>query len=130
MAATNDLYRYKKSAFGKHTVWQHALESLVACIAPFAPHASEDLWFQLGHHVTVHKDTWPEFDEKYLATDTITIAVQINGKLRGEVEVSADANEKTVTEAAKTQPKVAGYLAGQTIRKAIYVPKKLVNFVV
>jgi leucyl-tRNA synthetase len=130
MAATNDLYKFKKNAFGKHTVWQQALESLVACIAPFAPHASEDLWFQLGHHVTVHKDTWPEFDEKYLATDTITVAVQINGKLRGEVEVSADANEKTVTEAAKTQPKVAGYLAGQTIRKAIYVPKKLVNFVV
>jgi leucyl-tRNA synthetase len=130
MAATNDLYKYKTKHFVKHDVWQNALESLVVCVAPFAPHAAEELWFQLGHHVTVHKDTWPKFDEKYLATDTITIAVQINGKLRGEVEVAADADEKTVTEAAKAVEKVAGYLDGQTIRKTIYVKDKLINFVI
>ena len=129
MAATNDLYKYKTQHFVKHDAWQSALESLVACIAPFAPHAAEELWFQLGHHVTVHKGTWPKFDEKYLATDTITIAVQINGKLRGEVEVAADSDKASILAAAKTNKKVTSYLEGQTIRKEIYVPGKLINFV-
>jgi leucyl-tRNA synthetase len=130
MAATNDLYKFKIEHFVKHNVWQSALEALVASIAPFAPHISEELWLQLGHHLTVHKDSWPSFDEKYLVTDTITIAVQINGKLRGEVEVPADADKESFIEAAKTNPKVAGHLNGQTVKKSIYVPNKLVNFVI
>jgi leucyl-tRNA synthetase len=130
MAATNDLYKFKTEHFVKHGVWQSALEALVASIAPFAPHISEELWLQLGHHLTVHKDSWPIFDEKYLVTDTLTIAVQINGKLRGEVEVPADADKESIIEAAKTNPKVAGHLEGQAVKKSIYVPNKLVNFVI
>lgn len=130
MACINDLYKLKNVAFGTHAEWQAALESLVACIAPFAPHASEELWQQLGHSTTVHKDTWPDFNEAYLATDTITIAVQVNGKVRGEVQIAADADKDTILAAAKAEPKVAGYLDGQTLRKEIYVPRKLVNFVV
>jgi leucyl-tRNA synthetase len=130
MTCTNELYKLKDSAFGKHEVWQQALTSLVACIAPFAPHIGEELWHQLGHSTTVHRDTWPEFNEAYLTQDKITIAIQVNGKLRGEVEVGADADEPTIIATAKTNDKVASYLKDQAIRKTIYVPNKLVNFVI
>lgn len=130
MACTNDLYKLKNTTFGTHPEWHAALESLVACIAPFAPHISEELWHQLGHSVTVHKDTWPTFTEAYLATDTITIAVQVNGKVRSEIEVAADADKDSILTAAKVDPKVVSYLDGQSLKKEIYVPGKLVNFVV
>jgi leucyl-tRNA synthetase len=130
MACTNDLYKYKAANFGKNDTWQSALENLAACIAPFAPHISEELWLKLGHHITIHKDTWPKFDEKYLAQDTVTIAVQVNGRVRGEVQVPTDASEDQVVTAAKTHEKVAAYLKDQTIRKTIFVPGKLVNFVI
>jgi leucyl-tRNA synthetase len=130
MACTNELYKLKTTQFGKHPVWQETLESLVACVAPFAPHLGEELWFQLGHSKTIHKDSWPQYDEKYLVQDTVTVAVQVNGKLRGEVEVAADAPEATVVTAAQANDKVAGYLKDQAIKKTIYVPGRLVNFVV
>jgi leucyl-tRNA synthetase len=130
MTAVNDFYKLKTEAFGKHEVWQEALESLVACVGPFAPHITEELWFQLGHHTTAQRDSWPKYDEKYLVTDTLTIAVQVNGKLRGEIDVAASAAQEEIVEAAKQHEKVAAHLEGKEIRKTIYVPGKLVNFVV
>jgi leucyl-tRNA synthetase len=130
MACTNELYRLKVTKFGKSEIWQSALANLVACIAPFTPHVSEELWHQLGHSVTVHKDSWPKFEDKYLVQDKVTIVVQVNGKVRGEIEVDSDSDEATAVEAAKANEKVAGYLEGQTIRKTIFVPNKLVNFVI
>jgi leucyl-tRNA synthetase len=128
MGALNELYKLKAKAFGKSDAWQQALEHMVACIAPFAPHVAEELWQALGHNTTVHIDTWPKWDDKYLVQDTITIAIQVNGRLRGEVRVPVDAGEDETVAAAKTNEKVAGYLRGG-IAKTIYVPGKLVNFV-
>ena len=130
MACTNELYKLKTENLGQHPTWKAVLENLVACIAPFAPHASEELWQQLGHDTSVHIDSWPAFDEKYLVQDTKTIVVQVNGKLRGEVQVAADADEATVVAEAKQLERVAPHLDGKTIRKTIFVPNKLVNFVV
>jgi leucyl-tRNA synthetase len=130
MECLNTLYKLKTEQFGTSKIWQDSLESMVACVAPFAPHISEELWQQLGHSLTVHKDSWPKYDEKYLARDTVTVAVQVNGKLRGEVAVPADALESDVVKAARSHDKVAGYLKDQTIKKTIYVPGRLVNFVV
>ncbi|MDB5169121.1 MAG: LeucinetRNA ligase [Candidatus Saccharibacteria bacterium] len=130
MAAVNDLYKLKAQALAQSPEWKEALEALIACVAPFAPHTAEELWHQLGHSTSVHKDSWPTYNEEYLVQDTITLAVQVNGKLRGEVQVAADADEATAVAAAKANQKVAGYLEGQTIRKTIYVPNKLVSFVV
>lgn len=129
MGALNDLYKLKTKAFGKSAAWQQALESLVACVAPFAPHIAEELWHQLGHSTSVHVDTWPKWDDKYLVLDTVTIAVQVNGKLRGQVEIEVGASEDDVVKAAKANEKVASYLK-DGIKKTIYVPNKLVNFVV
>ncbi|PIZ62745.1 leucine--tRNA ligase [Candidatus Saccharibacteria bacterium CG_4_10_14_0_2_um_filter_52_9] len=130
MTATNDFYKLKTKHFGKSEVWQKALEGLVACIAPLAPHMSDELWHLLGHSASVHHDSWPKHDEKYLIQDKVTIAVQVNGKLRGEVQVPTGADEDTVVKSAKANEKVASHLKDQTIRKTIYVPGKLVNFVV
>jgi leucyl-tRNA synthetase len=130
MGTLNELYKLKVDSLTKSDVWQEALEAMVACIAPFAPHAAEELWFQLGHHTTVNIDTWPKWDEQYLATDTITIAVQINGKLRGEIEIAPDETEANVTAAAQANDKVKTHLEGIEIVKMIYVPGKIVNIVV
>jgi leucyl-tRNA synthetase len=130
MGALNDLYKLKAENLAKNDAWQQALEIMVACIAPFAPHIADELWHQLGHEETVHINTWPTWDDTLLTADSVTIAIQVNGKVRGEVQVAADAAEEDVVKAAKTNEKVAGYLADQEIKKTIYVPKKLVSFVV
>ncbi len=129
MSAVNDLYKLKAQELSKNDAWQDALEAMVVCIAPFAPHAAEELWFDLGHHTTVHVDTWPEYDEKYLAQDVITIAVQINGKLRGEIEISPKEAEAVVVDAAQANERVVTHLAGLEVVKTIYVPGKIVNIV-
>jgi leucyl-tRNA synthetase len=130
MACTNEFYKLKTETFGKNEAWHDALVSLVACIAPFAPHTSEDLWFQLGHSTSVHRDSWPKFDEQYLTTDTITIAVQVNGKLRNAISVPADSDEAAITAFAKSDDKVAAYLDGKELVRTVYAPGKLVSFVV
>lgn len=130
MELVNDLYKVKAQDNFASTEWQWALESILQLTAPFAPHLSEELWEQLGHEDSIHVAEWPKYNEKYLTQDTVTIVIQVNGKLRGEVEIDTDSSEANVVEAAKSNPKVAGYLKDHTIRKTIYVPNKLVNFVI
>jgi leucyl-tRNA synthetase len=130
MEAVNELYKAKAEKGFEAEDWRVALSVLVQLLAPFAPHIAEELWQQLGHEETVHLSQWPKYDEKYLVQDTVTIAVQVNGKLRGDVEIATDAGEDVVVAAAKTNDKVAGYLKNQTPKKTIYVPGRLVNFVI
>jgi leucyl-tRNA synthetase len=130
MTCLNELYKLKVKHLGTNDTWQQALESLVACFAPFAPHIAEDLWHQLGHSTSVHHDSWPKYDEKYIKTDEIIIVVQVNGRLRANVSVAANSNKEYIIETAQKDPKVSEYLADGEIRKTIYVPGKLVNFVV
>ncbi|MCX6725455.1 MAG: leucine--tRNA ligase [Candidatus Saccharibacteria bacterium] len=130
MQACNSLYELKaKSGFDGTTSWRQALESLVMLVAPFAPHMSEQLWHDLGHEDSVNKGHWPVWDDKFLASDTMTIAVQVNGKLRAEIEVPSDADQSAVLAAAKANQKVAGYLTSDPI-KTIYVPGRLLSLVV
>ena len=103
------------------------LETAVTLIAPFAPHLAEELWEQLGHGESVFKNPWPTYDEHAMKDDEIEIAVQINGKTRGVMMISADAAKDAVLEQAKTL--LADRIQG-TIIKEIYVPKKIVNLVV
>ncbi len=130
MTVVNELYKLKVEHLAQNAVWQQALDAAVACVAPFAPHIADELWFQLGHHTSVQRDTWPEWNKEYLAQDTMTVAVQVNGKLRATLEADAASSEDAVIAAAKAHSKVAAHLEGKAIVKTIYVPKKLVNFVV
>jgi leucyl-tRNA synthetase len=132
MEAVKDLYKIKARDGFKASEWQWALESLAQLLAPFAPHIAEELWEQLGHDAepSVHTSKWPDYDELYLSVDTVTVVIQVNGKLRGEVVVPTGANEEAVINEAKMDEKVAAQLQDKTIRKTIYVPNKLINFVV
>lgn len=129
MECVNDLYKLK-AAHEFTADWQDALSTLVQLLAPFAPHMADELWQLLGHTDSVHTAQWPTHDEQYLQATQITVAIQVNGKLRGTVEVDATASEEQVLAQARATEKLQPYVAGQTIKKSIYVPGKLVNFVV
>ena len=131
MKATNELYELKaKDNYGDRANWQFALEALVALVAPFAPHMAEELWQQLGRSETIHRDSWPQWDDAYLVSDTITVIVQVNGKLRAKLEVAADATKETIEQQALANDHVQTFTEGKEPKKIIYVPGKLVNIVV
>ncbi len=130
MECVNDLYKIKAThGYADRDTWRTVLQTLIQLLAPFAPHITEELWAALGNDSSVHLSTWPKWDEKYLVTNEMTIAVQVNGKLRGEVKVATDADEATVTDLAKAVEKVAAHLEDKELVKTIYVSGKLVNFV-
>jgi leucyl-tRNA synthetase len=102
----------------------------VKILSPFAPHLAEELWEGLGHTGSLAYEPWPKFDEAKLRRDTVTIAVQVSGKMRGTVEVAADASDADIIAAAKADEKVQQFLAGKPIKREIYVKGRLVNLVV
>jgi len=104
-------------------------EQMLLMLSPMAPHICEELWHRLGHEQTIAYEGWPTFDPDMLVEDEIELPVQVLGKLRGKIIVSADADEDTIVEAAKADPNVAQHLEGKTIRKVIVVPGRLVNLV-
>lgn len=131
MEAVNGYFKLKvKHGIGKNSAWQFAIESLLQVLAPFAPHLSEELWQQLGHDTTIHKDNWPEWGDNYLGEKSIKIPVQINGKVRATLEVDPSISEKEIVEQAKTHEKIAPYLEGKELKKAIYVAGRIVNLVI
>jgi leucyl-tRNA synthetase len=106
------------------------LEPFVLLLSPLAPHLAEELWQILGHVSTLAYQPWPAFDESLISESEIDYPVQVNGKLRGKVRVPVDADQAAVEQAARADSGVAGYLAGKTVVKVIFVPSRLLNFVV
>lgn len=107
-----------------------AVEYLLTLLAPFAPHVAEELWEMLGHKDSIFTQPWPSYDEA-LATDTIvTIGVQVNGKVRGTIQLSITALEEEARTAATQEKNVSRHLEGKTIKKLVYVPGKIVNIIV
>ncbi len=107
-----------------------ALEKFILLLGPYAPHLAEEVWNRLGHEESIAYEPWPEFDEKWLAEDTVTVVVQVNGKKRDSFELPADADEDAVQAKVAESEKLAPWLEGKNIVKTIYVPGKLVNLVV
>ncbi|MBC7546821.1 leucine--tRNA ligase [Candidatus Saccharibacteria bacterium] len=131
MEALNQLYKLKdQDGFASVNAWRSGLENMVKLIAPFAPHFAEELWQQIGHEQSIHLAGWPAYDEQYLVMAEQTIGVQINGKIRSEITVATGADEQTIVSAAQSDPRIIDSLAGSIVRKTIYVPGKLINFVV
>jgi len=106
------------------------LEPFLLLLAPFAPHLSEELWERLGNRPSVSRQPWPAYDPQLVVSERLTIPLQVNGKLRSKIEVAADAEEAEIVAFARQDAKLAEWLQGKPPRKVIYVPKKLVNFVV
>jgi leucyl-tRNA synthetase len=105
-------------------------ENLTLMLAPFAPHVAEEIWSRLGHTKSLARRPWPQYDEAKLTESTMELPVQVNGKLRDKISVPADADETTILATAAQAAGAQQWLAGKAIKKKLYVPKKLVNFVV
>jgi len=128
MEFVNDMYKFKIDGYSEET-WHEALSALVQMIEPFAPHMANELWVQLGHEGLVQNAQWPVWDEALTVEDVITIAVQVNGKLRGEISVAKDADPEVIKAAALAHENVAKFVPGEP-KKVIYVPGRLVSVVV
>lgn len=129
MEMVNGLNDYKNYSISKD-VLKEALESLLLLLAPFAPHITEELWHKIGYKDSIHLMAWPKCDESALVEEEIEIVVQVNGKLRDKMTISAQATEEEMREAALKREKLAPFIEGKEIVKVITVPKKLVNIVV
>jgi leucyl-tRNA synthetase len=106
------------------------VEPLVRLVAPFAPHLAEELWEKLGQGKSIFAGAnWPSFDPGKAASETVKIAVQVNGKLRGTVEVAAGTGQAQVEGLARSQDNVARHLEGAPLRRVVFVPDRLLNFV-
>jgi leucyl-tRNA synthetase len=105
------------------------VEPLVQLLAPFAPHIAEELWETLGHTKSVFDSGWPEVDAARIVEGTVKIAVQVNGKLRGTLDVAKDATQESVLDLALAEPGVARFVSG-TPKKVIYVAGRLLSIVV
>jgi leucyl-tRNA synthetase len=104
-------------------------EAFVLLLTPFAPHLAEELWQRLGHATSLADRSWPTADPAYLVSETLRLAVQVNGKRRDEIEVPIDADENAIKEAALAAANVRKHLEGRTPKKVIVVPGRLVNIV-
>jgi leucyl-tRNA synthetase len=123
MVLTNELVPLEKRP-------RTAVETLVLLLAPFAPHIAEELWFQLGHSTSLSHHPWPTFDPAALVESEIEIILQINGKLRGRMTLPAGLSAADTEARARAHPELPAWLGEKSIRKAIVVPGKLVNFVI
>jgi len=131
MEFVNFLYKERAQyGFGAVETWKFALTTLTQLVAPFAPHIAEELWHELGEEGSVHTSEWPVHDEAQTIDDMVTIVVQVNGKVRAELQLASDATEEEAIAAAMNDEKIKMYLENKEVRKTIYVPRKLVSLVV
>lgn len=132
MELVNTLYLTKDELVATEAgrkVLSSSVSTVLTLLSPFTPHLCEEIWTQLGHTDAASTQPWPTWSEEALQRDTITLVVQVNGKLRGKLEVPADASREEMESQALADVNVARYIEGKTIRKIIVVPGKLVNVV-
>jgi leucyl-tRNA synthetase len=106
------------------------MEAFARLLAPFAPHAGEELWARMGHGQTLAYEPWPKWDAALVQADAVTYAVQVNGKLRGQVELPVDVTQEAAIAAARDLQNVARFLAEGEVKKTVFVKGRMVNFVV
>ena len=106
-----------------------AITKFILCLAPFAPHIAEEIWLALGNNRSTSFEDFPVFDESKTKKQSIEFVVQVTSKIRARLQITPDTNQEDIEKLAKADEKVANHLAGKTIRKVIFVPNKLINFI-
>jgi leucyl-tRNA synthetase len=127
---TNTLDALEPQQEGAAWVRRHGLEAAICLIGPMMPHLAEELWHSLGHETLLADTAWPEADPGLLVENSVTIAVQVNGKLRGTLELAKDSDQKSTEEAALSLHNVTTAIGDKPIRKVIIVPNRIVNVVI
>ena len=125
----NTLFDLKGTEAAERWVRREGLEVMVRLIGPMMPHLAEELWQQLGNETPLFETPWPQPDETLMVQETVTIAVQIKGKLKATIEVAHDVDQEAAETAALAEPAVAAALEGKTVNRIIYVPGKIINVV-
>lgn len=128
--AISAMMEFTNAATKWEATGREVLAPFALLLAPYAPHIAEELWAALGHTQTLAYEPWPVLEEKYLVKSTVSIAVQVNGKVRATVEVAVDATQEVVAAAAFGQAAVTKYMEGKQIKKQIFVPGRIFNVVV
>ena len=129
MEFSNALSRLREAGPVDRGAWEEAIDALTLCLAPSAPHISEEIWSRRGHEGSVHEQRWPEWDEQLARNETVTVVVQINGKVREKLTLPLGVAQTEAEAAARASERVADQLAGKTLRRTIWVPDRLLNFV-
>lgn len=130
----NILYEYtnskKEYSDADKAVLSFAMESLIKLMSPIVPHITEEAWYDLGGKDSVHLSEWPKYDEKLAVTKSITVVIQVNGKLRDKLEVEPDLDKSILEKLALENDKAKAFMEGKQVVKVIVVPNRLVNIVV
>jgi leucyl-tRNA synthetase len=141
MELVNGMYKYKELGIGASAisvepkqelggVWAECLRTIPKLLSPYAPHFAEEMWERIGGSGLVMQQAWPVFDPGMVKESVVTIVVQVNGRVRDKLEVSADTDMKIAQEMALQLPKIQSYVDGKQVRKVVTVPQKLINIVV
>ena len=130
MEGLNGLYKLKAADHFKSKDWQWALETFTKLLSPFAPHLCEEIWQRLGNKQLIQLEQWPGYEERWLKQESVSIAVQINGKLRGELNLAIGKSQDEVVASALADPKIQAHLTGKELKRVIYIPDKLLSLVV
>lgn len=130
MEFSNQLSKHQGAEISSSPLWKQAIDTLLLMLAPLAPFIAEELWHRQGHKQSVHLQPWPEHDPAALVEDRVTIAVQINGKLRDTITIPTGLNQDAALAVAKGNEKIAAAVAGKKIVKIIWVQDKLLNLVI
>jgi leucyl-tRNA synthetase len=131
MSLRNEMQQARRLGTVSEAVWEEAVRTLLLLLAPIAPHVTEELWREaLGNEESIHIQAWPEADPEVAAEETVTLVVQVNGKVRDRVQVAPDITEEAAVEAAMSAERVQEWLTGGEVRTVIARPPNLVNIVV
>ena len=129
MELVNEMYKYKNGDINL-PLFNKAIETLLTLLNPFSPHITEELWSQLGHEDRLYNRAWPVCDESALVKDEIMIVLQINGKLKDKLMLPNNSEKEVVEGAARASDRFKEATEGREVVKVIYVPNKIINFVV
>ncbi len=130
MDLSNSLSRVRSDGDVASATWKECIEKFLLMLAPFAPHIAEELWERTGHAYSIHGQLFPTWDEGLAAEEMVTLVVQVNGRLRDRLQVSADISEEEAKRLALDSPKVRSHIDNQQVARTVYVPGRLVNVVV
>ena len=133
MELINEVQTYVSSSMNSEQaakILGYTLKKIIIMLSPFVPHFCDEIWEELGEKGYLFNEKWPEYDEKMLSSDETTIAVQVNGKVRGSFEIAKDSEQALVEKTALELPNVVKHLEGMNVVKVIVIPNRIVNIVV